>query len=98
MLWVIFLPWPLKRRVLSWLFGYKLHPTSRIRLAWVFPHQLILEEGAAIEHLTVCKNLSLLHVKRFGRIGRGNWITGFPKGHSKHFVHQPERLPQLILG
>jgi acetyltransferase-like isoleucine patch superfamily enzyme len=27
-----------------------------------------------------------------------NWITGFPSGKSRHFAHQPDRRPELILG
>jgi acetyltransferase-like isoleucine patch superfamily enzyme len=31
-------------------------------------------------------------------IGQLNWITGFPSGNSRHFAHQSERQPELILG
>jgi acetyltransferase-like isoleucine patch superfamily enzyme len=93
----LLLPWPLRRRILTSLFGYELHPTSRIGLSWVFPEKLVLEEKASIGSLTVCKHLSLLHLKSHATIGRGNWITGFPPGHAKHFAHQPGRSPQLIV-
>jgi acetyltransferase-like isoleucine patch superfamily enzyme len=93
----LFLPWFLRRRILEKFLGYQIHPTSRLGFCWVFPQKLILEEHASVGALTVCKNLSLLHVKSHGSIGRGNWITGFPAGHEKHFVHQPGRTPQLIV-
>ena len=65
---------------------------------WIFPDRLVHEENASIGHLTVCKNLALLHLGAHAVIGRGNWITGFPLGPSDHFSHQPERRPELILG
>lgn len=92
------LPWPLRRRWLQLCFGYRIHPTARIGLAWVRPGHLIMEEGTVIGNLTVCKNLALVHLKAHSRIGRGNWITGFPPGHPRHFAHQTDRHPELILG
>lgn len=94
----VLLPWSLRRRVLERAFGYRLHPTSRIGLSWVFPAKLVLEAGAVIGHGTVCKGLSLLHLGEHAFIGNGDWITGFPEGPSRHFAHQPERRPELILG
>jgi acetyltransferase-like isoleucine patch superfamily enzyme len=92
------LPWPLRRRLLELCFGYRIHPTARIGLAWVRPRRLIMEEGTTIGHLTVCKNLDLVHLHAHARIGRGNWITGFPPGHPRHFAHETERRPELIVG
>ena len=94
----VFLPWGLRRRFLEKQFGYALHPTSRIGCAWIFPDRLIMEEGASIGHLTLCKNISLLHLKAHSSIGRGNWITGFPLGRSRHFAEETDRQPRLIVG
>ena len=57
-----------------------------------------MEEGSHIGHLTVCKNIDLLHLKAHSSIGRGNWITGFPLGPSPHFAEEVDRRPQLIVG
>jgi acetyltransferase-like isoleucine patch superfamily enzyme len=92
------LPWPLRRLWLQLCFGYQIHPTARISLAWVRPRRLIMEEGTAIGSLTVCKNLDLIHLKAHAQIGRGNWITGFPPGHPRHFAHEKERRPELVIG
>lgn len=94
----LLLPWPLRRWVLRVAFGYKLHPQSRIGLAWVFPKQLVMDAHSQIGHLTVCKGLDLLQLAPYASIGRGNWITGFPAGSSKHFAHQEERRPRLLIG
>lgn len=92
------LPWATRRRFLEAQFGYTIHPTSRIGLAWIFPEKLIMEEGATIGDLTLCKNISLVHLKAHSSIGRGNWITGFPTGPSRHFAEESDRQPQLIVG
>jgi acetyltransferase-like isoleucine patch superfamily enzyme len=92
------LPWPLRRRLLVIAFGYKIHPTSRIGFAWVMPEQLIMEPYSSIGTLTVCKGLRLVHLKQHAAIGRANWITGFPASNQKHFAHQHDRRPELIIG
>jgi hypothetical protein len=92
------LPWPARRALLEKQLGYRIHPSSRIGLAWISPTHLVMEEGTSIGHLTVCKNIDLLHLKAHSYIGRGNWITGFPLGPSPHFAGEPDRRPQLILG
>src|SRR5688572_10376851 len=94
----LLLPWPLRRWILQSYFGYQIHPSARIGLAWVRPRHLIMEAGTEIGMFTVCKNLDLVHMHADSRIGRGNWITGFRSGASRHFAHEEDRRPELILG
>jgi acetyltransferase-like isoleucine patch superfamily enzyme len=98
MLFSLLLPWHLRRAFLESQFGFQIHPTARIGLAWIFPNRLIMEEGSAIGAATVCKGVDLVHLKAHAIIGRGNWITGFPLSDSKHFAHQTDRRPELIVG
>lgn len=98
MLLSLLLPWNARRSLLEKQFGYQLHPTSRIGLAWVFPERLVMEEHTSVGDLTVCKNISLLHLRAHATIGRGNWITGFPLGPSRHFAEETDRRPELIVG
>jgi acetyltransferase-like isoleucine patch superfamily enzyme len=91
------LPWGLRRSFLENQFGYSIHPSSRIGFAWIFPRRLVMEEGARIGHLNLCKNIDLLHLGPHAMVGQLNWITGFPSGPSRHFAHQPERRPELII-
>ena len=91
------LPWSARRRLLESQFGYSIHPSSRIGLAWICPRRLIMEENSSIGHLTLCKNIDLLHLGAHAIIGQLNWITGFPTGESRHFAHQTDRRPELIL-
>ena len=92
------LPWQLRRAFLEKQFGYQIHPTARIGFAWILPNRLIMGEKSSIGAATVCKNIDLLHLKAHVIIGRGNWITGFPLGPSRHFAHQADRRPELIIG
>jgi hypothetical protein len=92
------LPWLFRRWVLIMVFGYKVHPKSRIGFAWVMPEYLIMDCGSRIGTLTVCKGLEVLHLKENATIGKGNWITGYPAGSHKHFAHQLDRKPALIVG
>src|SRR2546421_7504716 len=98
MLLSFLLPWSLRRSFLEKQFGYQIHPSSRIGLSWINPTRLIMEENTRIDHLTLCKGLDLLHLKANSMIGRGNWITGFPLGPSRHFAEETDRRPQLIVG
>ncbi|MDQ2867334.1 MAG: acyltransferase [Verrucomicrobiota bacterium] len=93
-----FLPWEWRRRFLVRQFGYELHPTARLGLAWILPARLIMEEHSSIGHLTVARNLDLVHLQAHATIGRGNWITGFPFGGSRHFASETDRRPELIVG
>lgn len=97
MFFSLLLPWGMRRSFLEKQFGYSIHPDSRIGLAWIFPRHLVMEEGSRIGHLTLCKNIDLLHLGAHAIVGQLNWITGFPSGASRHFAHQPDRRPELII-
>lgn len=95
---IVLLPWRLKRFLLSTVFGFELHATSHIGLAWVFPARLVMGEGARIGHLTVCKGLEQLVLGAHASIGRLNWISAYPLNQPPHFAHMPDRKPRLSLG
>jgi acetyltransferase-like isoleucine patch superfamily enzyme len=94
----LLLPWFLRRVLLQWLCGYRLHPQSRIGLALVYPDELMMGEHASIGHFTVVKGLKRLHMGAHSCIGRGNWISGFPAENKTFFAHQKDRVPELLLG
>jgi acetyltransferase-like isoleucine patch superfamily enzyme len=96
---IVILPWSLKRRVLNHYYKYELSPSAYIGLAWVFPSQMRLGPHARIASLTVAIHLDLIDMGEKARIGRSNWITGFPTGtNSPHFSHQVQRRAELVLG
>lgn len=93
-----FFPWSLRRRALQRWFGYQIHPTAKIGLAWIFPKKLVMDAGTRIDHFSVAVNLDLIHMEKASKIGRSNWITGFPTGtSSSHFRHQTDRKAALLL-
>ncbi len=94
-----FLPWPLRRRYLNWVFGYEIDPSANIGWAWVFPKKLIMKEKSCIRHLTIAIHLDIINIGAYSSIGRSNWITGFPSNISSgHFAHQHNRKPELHIG
>lgn len=95
---VVLLPWFLRRRVLSAVYGYKIHPTARIGWSWIFPDELVLGEGARIGHLNVAVHLKRVELGDHATIDRGNWITGYPAGDGRHFAHRTDREPVLTIG
>ena len=92
-------PWFIRRRLLITFYGFKIHPTAKIGLSWIFPDQLIMEADSYIGHLNVAVNLDMMELKKKSSIGRSNWITGFStKTDSKHFQHQENRQSKLYVG
>lgn len=94
----LLLPWSLRRRLLESAFGFQIHPTARIGFSWILPRKLVMEAGSRIGSMTIGKNLALMHLCEHSSIGNLNWITGYPPGSTRHFVHQPDRQPELIVG
>jgi carbonic anhydrase/acetyltransferase-like protein (isoleucine patch superfamily) len=97
-LFVVLLPWPVRRWVLNAWYGYQLAPGSHIGLAWVFPRRLAMARGARIGHFTVVKGLDVLEMGQQSSIGRLNWISAFPTGTGlPHFAHLRDRRAELSL-
>jgi acetyltransferase-like isoleucine patch superfamily enzyme len=94
---VVVLPWPLKRRALRALYGYRIDPTARIGLSWVYPDELSMAARSSIGHLTVVKGLARLELGEAATIGRGNWITGYPRHERRSFAHVTDRRPELVV-
>ncbi len=65
-----FLPWPLRRRALNKWYGFKIKKGAYIGLAWVFPRNLIMEEGAQIDHFTVAIHIDSIIMEKKTFIGR----------------------------
>lgn len=95
----LFLPWVLRRVVLTHLLGYSIDKTARIGYSLILPQQLKMGLGARIGHLNVCKpGVELLQCGVRASIGNLNWISGSPVRSSGHFAHQVDRRPELIVG
>jgi serine acetyltransferase len=92
------LPWRLRRRLLVSLFGFELHPSSRIGLSWVLPRELSMGEGATIGHLNMIRGLDRLELSEYAHIGRYNWIYGVSASDQTAFRFGRPRASELIMG
>ena len=94
---IVFLPWTIRRYILNKFYHYKIHPTARIGLSYIYPKQLIMGEGARIGHLNVAIHLELIQMDKNCSISQKNWITGFPLSNKSNFQDFPDRKPYLIM-
>ncbi|WP_028981504.1 acyltransferase [Sporocytophaga myxococcoides] len=95
----LMLPWKLKRWFLNKYFGFEIHPSAKIGLAWVYPHKLVMGPGTRIDHFTIAIHLDLIEMRANSIIGRNNWITGLStQTESIHFSHQTNRKAELYMG
>jgi acetyltransferase-like isoleucine patch superfamily enzyme len=97
-IFVLLFPWSLRRRLLARLFGYEIHPSARIGWAWIYPKHLRMGSHAKIGHFSVAIHLDAIEMGDYATIGRSNWITGYPSDSKKHFSHQTDRRPRLVMG
>jgi len=96
-LFIIILPWKLKRFILTKVYHYEIHPTAKIGFSYIFPKHLIMEENTIIGHLNVGIHLDLIHMEKEATIRQRNWITGFPSKDKSYFQDYPDRRPCLIM-
>lgn len=95
----MFMPWCLRRRILNGYFHYDIHPKAHIGFAYVLPKYLKMAAGARIDHFTVAIHLDRIELGENSKIGRSNWITGFPTATtSRHFAHDEARRSELLIG
>lgn len=95
---LVFVPWPLRRRLLVRIFRYKIHPTARIGLSFFYPEHLVMGPEATVGHFNVAVNLEKIVMHEKTTINRGNWITGYPLRLKDNFQHIKNRKPYLIMG
>jgi len=91
------LPWWIRRRILSYFLGYKIHSTAQIGCSLILARRVELEAGASVGHFTVCKGLDLLRLGEHAIIGNLNWVSGAPSDSPVQFAAQQDRRPELIL-
>lgn len=95
---VMLFPWKIRRFLLIKFWKYKIHKSAHIGLSYIYPKNLIMEEGAAIGHFNIAINLDTIYLGKNTNIARSNWITGFPtKTNSHFFSHQKNRKSELYL-
>ncbi|MBK6741978.1 MAG: acyltransferase [Hydrogenophilales bacterium] len=95
---VVLLPWAIRRRIYSGLFGYTIHPTARIGFSLVDADYVEMLAGSYIGSLTIIRNLEELSLGEDAGIGTFNWIFGYRSKFKKHFKQHPDRKSALRLG
>jgi serine acetyltransferase len=97
---IVLLPWPLKRRVLTRLFGFELDPTSYIGLSWIYPRKsLRLLANSRIGHGNICRSLDELELGAESTIGSWNWLTGWSTAPEvAFFADEVDRRSRLSVG
>ena len=91
-------PWCLRRRLLSWIFGYKIDKTARIGFSIIMPKRLEMSARTKIGHLCICKNIDRLFMGEDSGIGSFHLITGIPTSNKNHFQHIKDRKCEMVLG
>jgi len=95
----LFLPWALRRRLLSVCLGYEIAPTARIGLSLLLADKLVLKDKALIGHLNYIGRLDLLEMHEEAVIGRYNWISGTSRRENADFLKgHRNRASVLIMG
>lgn len=70
------LPWPIKRRLLMFFFGYKIDSSASIGISVVDAEFFKMGKHATIGHLTVGRGLGRFVLDDYATVGNLNWITG----------------------
>lgn len=94
----MFLPWTLKRILLSTIANYSIAKDARIGFSWIQVSSLVLERGARIGNFNVIQKLDRLHLGAESSIGQGNFVTCFRDETSNSYKHLPLRDRSLYVG
>ncbi len=95
---IIWMPWSIRRWVLIKLYGYKIHPTARIGKSLIYPKKLEMAANSRIHNFVICKQIDSLVLNEDSGIATMTYITGFPSEGNNHFNHVENRRCELILG
>ena len=90
-------PWSLRRRLLSAMLDFELHPSATMGFSLVIPDgRLVMEAGSHIGHLTLARGMDNVILGQRARIGNLNWIYGIPR-NDPSLAHETGRSPELLL-
>ncbi len=91
-------PWPLRRRLMHGLWGWRIDPRARIGLSWIEARQVVLGPGARIGHGNIVRPIETLLLDEGASIGPFNLVLGGRQGDPRYFRHSPLRDARLVLG
>lgn len=91
-------PWPIRRRTLKLLFGFKIHSTARLGCSVILAKEFEMAEKSRIHHLVFCKKIDKLKLGIDSGIASLTYITGFSTQDNRYFNGEKNRLCELVLG
>lgn len=94
-LWPV--PWPIRRRLLCWILGFRLASDCRIGMSVVLAQHVNLGSGSRIGHFTMVRNLSRIVLEDEAQLGNFNRVAGVLPMSSGPFSDEPDRKPELVL-
>jgi acetyltransferase-like isoleucine patch superfamily enzyme len=94
---ILFLPWTLRRWILTSFIGYVIHPTARIGKSIILAKEVRLDAYSRIHSLVICKNIDRLVLCEDSGIASMTYITGTPTSGTNHFRHVLNRRCELVL-
>lgn len=92
------LPSRVKIVLLNRFFGCSIHPSAVIGFSYIDVKRIDMGEKSTIGSLNIIKNLELLSLGEYARIGRQNYISALPLGCGGNFTAERDRFPALIIG
>jgi acetyltransferase-like isoleucine patch superfamily enzyme len=93
------LPWPLRRRLMSRLLRFRIHPDARIGLSVILADEAIIDRVAVIGHFNYIGRLDRFIVGDGAVIGKYNWISGLARTvETPFFKSKANRRSDLIMG
>lgn len=90
-------PWPIRRRLLNRVFGFRIAPTARVGLSIIGCRNVEVGDGAVIGHFNSFRNMSRLEIEPGVVIGNFNWFSATGENHPVHYRDQPGRDPSLVI-
>lgn len=95
-LWIF--PWPIRRLMLQYCFGFKFSQGARIGFSIILANEVRIGKCSAIRNFTYIKNIDRVVLGDYAYILNLNWITGIGTKDKRHFQHVANRKCELILG
>lgn len=97
-LFIMFLPWCVRRRLLTWRYKWEIDSTARIGRSIVLAKNLKMGEKSRIHSFVLCKAIDNLAMGVDSGIASFTLITGMSIKSTRMFGHAKERKCELVIG
>ena len=94
---LFFVPWVIRRRLLSYFFNFDISESSKIGFSIITAKKVKLSTASKIGHMNIIRNLDELYLDDHATIGSMNWITGAAEIKGS-FESEQNRKSSLLIG